>query len=149
MSSRQDRGLRAVERVRGLREEAARRELLAANTELVAARQLISATESEFEQLSSAPVPTTGGGFAHRQMLTSMVADTCTAARQIEAEAAAVTAQRTDVWRKARTDQAAIANLLERRAAARRAEARVAEQKQLDELAGRRAQREWGAEESA
>ncbi len=130
-----DAGLRAVARVREVRERDGRLEVGEARLEQTRA----VATLDHLEQRLAAPVPVTGaaGGFAQARTALLGLHEPLTRAR---ADVTAAEARAVDAlarWQVARTRLAAVEGLLERRAEARAEEARRAEARELDDIAGR------------
>jgi flagellar export protein FliJ len=145
MSHPDDAGLRAVARVRAVREEDSRAGLQQAQQELRGAEQRLDGLVRALD----VPVParTSASTFAAaREALTALgtrIGSARADVRTSRTVAEAATAQ----WRSDRARVRMVELLLERRAAERRAAAERAEARELDDLAARRVHARRHAEE--
>ena len=141
MSTEADRGLRAVARVRAVREQDSRLGLLHADREhraaVVRAEELELLVRAHAGPLADGASVPAGEWAGRRAVLGSVAA----AARRTQREAEAAAVVRTaaqEHWQQDRSRLRAVEVLLERRAAERRAEAAKAEAALLDDLGGQR-----------
>ncbi|WP_110180321.1 flagellar FliJ family protein [Nocardioides solisilvae] len=138
-----DRGMRAVERVRSVRERDSRLGLQAAAVERD--RQQDRLTELQ-ERLAGAPawgVGETWSYLAERTALLSL-GDASSRAEQELAAAQRIAEAAHAHWSQDRTRLAAVENLLERRAEARRVERARREARELDDIAAQLWSRQQG-----
>jgi hypothetical protein len=141
---RDDRGLAAVARVRGVREQDSRIGLRLAATEATAQRRR---AEELHERLAIAEIPavTTPGMLLARRTALAVLGEDGRAARVEAASAVRLSEQAHHRWDADRTRLAAVDHLLARRAEGRRAEAARREQKDADDLAAQRWLRTTGS----
>ena len=126
--------LGGVVRVRRLRERDSRTGLTTALTEERVAADRVTRIE---EQLATLPEPAADdpASFAARRHAAAALGEALTAARAALTSARTITLAARDQWRSDRSRLAAVESLVERRAAARRAEQRRRETKELDAIA--------------
>lgn len=131
MSARADAGLRAVARIREVRERDSRLEVRDARLDQARAAAVLD----ELQRALAAPVP--AEAFATGRQALLALAEPITRARADLLAAEGRCADAVARWQQARSRLAAVEGLLERRAAARAAEARRVEARELDDVAGR------------
>lgn len=141
MTREDERGMRAVHRVRSAREADSRIGLQQAVSERRAAGVRVTELRRRISENRDFPAGSTGSFLALRASLEALGAALVDAQTAWETSRT-VTEAAQERWRQDRTRLAAIDLLLERRADARRAEARRREARDLDELATQRWQRD-------
>lgn len=131
----QDAGLRAVARIREVRERDGRLEV--GDARLGHTRAVANLVD--LERRLAVPVSVTGGaaGFAHARTALLGLHEPLSRARADVVTAEARTVDALARWQAARSRLAAVEGLLERRAEVRAAEARRSEARELDDIAGR------------
>ncbi|MDP3890245.1 flagellar export protein FliJ [Nocardioides sp.] len=135
-----DPGLRAVARVRGVREQDSRLGLRQALAEHHTSEGRLARLDEQRDRTPALVESSVTEFLATRQSLT-VLADALRAARADVASRAVVAAEARGRWQHDRTRLEAVEMLLERRAAARRAESDRREARELDDLAAQRWQR--------
>lgn len=130
-----DAGLRAVARIREVRERDGRLEV--GDARLGHSRAVASLADLELRL--AVPVSVAGGatGFAHARTALLGLHEPLVRARADVVAAEARTVDALARWQAARSRLAAVEGLLERRAEARAEEARRGEARELDDIAGR------------
>ena len=137
MSRGRDRGLKAVARVREVRERDSRAGLLQALT-TVKTRELELAEREQALEAAATHHPASAAEFAlGRQFLAESVASVREAERRLEASTAVATEARSR-WQADKTRVRAIEHLLEVRAERARAEVLRAEAREIDDIVGGR-----------
>lgn len=132
-----DAGLHAVARVRGVRETDSRIGLRTAWEETRAAQAQVDSLRTQLEEASAFTTGTAGSFLALRQTL-QLLGDALIAAEAARDAAQVISEAAYARWQADRTRLAAVENLLERRADARRAEAARKEAQELDDIATQR-----------
>ena len=134
MTERKDAALRAVARVRGVRERDSRVGMVTAIAEEQAAAARVERLEQD---LATAPEHTVGdlASFTARRYHVEAVGAALVAARSAQQSAAVLAVTARDHWSTARTRLAAVEALIERREAARRAERLRRENREMDAIA--------------
>lgn len=135
-----DRGLRAVARVRGVREQDSRIGLQHALAEQRAGEDRLAHLEERRDRTPALVEATVAQFVAERHALV-LLAESVRSARAEIASRATLAGEARGRWQHDRTRLAAVGMLLERRAAARRAEADRVEARDLDDIAAQRWQR--------
>lgn len=134
--STHDRGLSAVARVRGVREQDSRTGLQLANAEQAAKRQRLSELD---HRLASTPlhdgVP---GAVISQRLALGFLGESVVAARAEVSSGERLTAAARSRWEHDKTRLAAVEQLLERRTARRRKAAERAAARDADDLAAQR-----------
>lgn len=132
-----DTGLRAVERVRGVRETDSRIGLRTAWEETRLARAKVEDLRSQLEQASTFTGGSAVSFLAQRQSL-QLLGEVLIAATEACDASTVISDSAYARWQLDRTRLAAVESILERRAAARRAEADRKEAVELDDIAAQR-----------
>lgn len=147
-----DAGLRAVARVRQVREEDSRIGLQQARAEEAARAAAVAELQRQLIARKVSGVLDAGAFVAHQSWLAAL-GEALVEARAEAAAATTVADAATEHWRSDRTRLEAMEMLLERRLAERREDAARARARELDDVAGqqwaRRARQSRGAEEIA
>lgn len=136
MSARHDRGLRAVSRVRDVRERDSRIGLQQAMQEEASLQARVAELDETLRTHGAFVSGDMTQFVALRQSL-EVLREVATEARQEADSAATVTASARAHWLRDKTRLSAVEGLLERRADERRAEAQTKETHELDDVAGR------------
>ena len=136
MSAGQDRGLKAVARVREIRERDSRLGLQQALLEQQQRERRLAALEEQVREHGAFVSGDMQQFVALRYSLTALREATSQARRGVETAAALATSAQ-EHWRNDKTKLSAVEGLLERRTEERRAEAAVELAKELDDVAGR------------
>lgn len=134
---REDDGLRAVERVRGVRETDSRIGLRTAWAETRAAQARVDDLRAQLEHASTFNTGSAASFLALRQSL-QLLGDVLIAAEDARDASQLISDTAYARWQTDRTRLAAVENLLERRTSARRAEATRKEAVELDDIAAQR-----------
>lgn len=137
MSQVHDAGLRAVARVRGVRETDSRLGLSTALAETRAAQAAVDVLRHRMAEADRFQAGSAGEFLALRRSL-EVIGDRLIAAEQARDAARLISDAAHAQWQHDRSRLAAVEGLLERRAAARRAEAARAEARELDDIAAQR-----------
>jgi flagellar export protein FliJ len=134
MTERKDAALRAVARVRGVRERDSRIGMVTAIAEEQAAAARVERLE---EALTTTPEHTVGdlASFTAHQYRLDSIGSAIVAARSAQQSAAVLAVTARDHWSADRTRLAAVEALIERREAARRAERLRRENREMDAIA--------------
>lgn len=135
--SQYDAGLRAVERVRGVRETDSRIGLRTAWAETREAQTRVEDLRAQLEQASSFGTGSAASFLALRQSL-QILGDVLIAAEDARDASQLISEMAYTRWQTDRTRLAAVQSLLERRACARRAEVARKEAAELDDIAAQR-----------
>ena len=135
--TRHDPALRAVERVRGVRETDSRIGLRTAWAESRAAQARVDDLRAQLEKASAFGTGSATSFLAQRQSL-QLLGDVLIAAEDARDASVLISDTAYARWQTDRTRLAAVENLLERRTAARRAEVARKEAVELDDIAAQR-----------
>lgn len=136
MSARHDRGLRAVARVRDVRERDSRIGLQQALGEQAALQARLDELEESVRAHGSFVAGELGQFVALRRSLDALRGAAAETREETDA-AAVLTASARAHWHRDKTRLSAVEGLLERRAEERRADASAQEARELDDVAGR------------
>lgn len=132
-----DAGLRAVERVRGVRETDSRIGLRTAWAETRAAQARVDDLRAQLEHASTFSTGSAASFLALRQSL-QLLGDVLIAAEDARDASRLISDTAYARWQTDRTRLAAVESLLERRTSVRRAEAARKEAVELDDIAAQR-----------
>lgn len=130
-----DRGMRAVERVRGVRERDSRIGLQQAMQEHAAHQQRLDDLHARLDAVPAWEEGESSSFLAVRDSL-ALLSDAITGATEALGAAARISESARAHWTQDKTRLAAVESLLERRAQARRTERERAEARELDDIAG-------------
>lgn len=143
MNPTHDAGLRAVARVRNVRETDSRIGLRTAWQESRAAQHRVDELRGQLEQANGFSTGSAASFLALRQSL-QILGDVLIAAEHDRDASQLISDTAYAHWQRDRTRLAAVENLLERRADARRTEVARKEARELDDIAAQRWLREAG-----